>query len=197
MKSKMVWLSAFCLVALTVGSVFGGTRVRYHDNDRDRWHEDDGEHISIDMQHGSAVIKYRDGRERSKVEITKEYELYIDDEHIATDADQKKLLKEFHQTVVDIRDYAKEIGWEGARIGLDGAKVGLQAGIGVLKMLLTSYDEDDLDRDLDRATEKIEKRAEKLEEKAEVIENKAYDLEDLAAELSESIPELGKLKWFY
>ncbi len=196
MKSKIALLLVICLVALSAGTVFGGSRHRHHDLDRDSWYHERSDHISIDMKHGAVVIKHREGRDRSKVEITEEYNLFIDGEKIETDQEQKKLLGEYHQTVVDIHESAKEIGWEGARIGVDGARIGLQAGLGVLKMLFTSYDEDDLDRDLDRATAKIEARAEALEDKAEIIEDMADDLEDLTIDLSEAIPELAQLEWF-
>ena len=188
-------LLVLCLAVLTADSVLGGSRTRHRD--RDSWHHDQSEHISIDIKHGDVVIKHREGRERCEVEITEEYELFIDGEKVETDEEQTKLLGEYHQLVHDIHDNAKEIGWEGARIGVDGAKIGLKAGIGVLKMLFTSYDEDDLDRDLERATAKIEQRAEELEEKAEVIEIMAEDLEDLTYDLSEAIPELDELGWFY
>ena len=196
MKSKIALLLVICLVALSAGTVFGGSRHRYHDVDHDRWYEECSDRISIDMKHGAVVIKHREGRERSKVEITEGYELFVDGELVATDQEQEKLLKEYHTLVVDIHDYAKEIGWEGARIGVDGAKIGLLAGLGVLKMLFTGYDADDLDRDLDRATAKIEKRAEALEDKAEIIEDMAGDLEDLTFDLSAAIPELSELEWF-
>ena len=196
MKSKIALLLLVCLMALTAGTVFGGSRHRHHDLDRDSWYDEHSDHISIDMKHGAVVIEHREGQDRSEVEITEEYELFIDGDLITTDQEQEKLLKEYHTLVVDIHDYAKEIGWEGARIGVDGAKIGLQAGLGVLKMLFTSYDDDDLDRDLDRATAKIEARAEALEDKAEIIEDMADDLEDLTIDLSEAIPELAELEWF-
>ena len=196
MKSKIALLLLVCLMALPAGTVFGGSRHRHHDLDHDRWYGERSDHISIDMKHGAVVIEHREGRDRSEVEITEEYELFIDGKLVATDQEQEKLLKEYHTLVVDIHDYAKEIGWEGARIGVDGAKIGLQAGLGVLKMLFTSYDDDDLNRDLDRATAKIEKRAEALEDKADIIEDMADDLEDLTIDLSEAIPELAELEWF-
>jgi methyl-accepting chemotaxis protein len=148
------------------------------------------------MKHGSVMIKHRDRREKSTVEITRDYELYIDDELVKTDKVQTKLLQEYHGQLSDIRDQAKEIGWEGARIGAEGAKIGLLAGLGVLKMLFSDYSEDDLEYDVELAAEKIEERAEELEEKAEEIEDMVDDLDDITDDLRDAIPELAELDWF-
>ena len=70
------------------------------------------------------------------------------------------------------------------------------AGIGVLKMLFTDYSEDDLEYDVEFASEKIERRAEKLEEQAEDIENMIDDLDYISDDLRDAIPELAELDWF-
>lgn len=198
MKTSVTRLLTIALAFLLVGSAFAGSRNRNRDRDHDHnsWHNDRSDHTSIDMKHGSVMIKHRDRRETTRVEITRDYELYIDDELIKTDKAQTKLLKEYHDQLTDIHDLAKEIGWEGARIGAQGAKIGLTAGLGVLKMIFTDYSEDDLEYDVELAAEKIERRAERLEEKAEGIEDMVDDLDDITDDLRDAIPELAELDWF-
>jgi hypothetical protein len=189
LRTVSVALLAFLLICSTAG--FAGKK---HDqtvfSDGNLYSADD---FSVDIEDGSVIIvnKYED----EEIEITEEYELYIDGDLIKTDARQKKHLKEFHTQVFDIRDYAIEIGLEGAKVGLQGAKIAMKAIGGVLKMLFTDYTEDDLDRDLERETDKIEDRAEDLEEFAEGIEDMAEDLEDMFYDLEEEIPAIAKLDW--
>ena len=97
---------------------------------------------------------------------------------------------------MDIHDYAHEIGWEGLRIGAAGLKIAMKAIGGVFKLVFTSYDSDDLERDLEREAAKLEARAEQLEEEAEVLEDMANALERQAEKLARDIPELGDLGWF-
>lgn len=131
-----------------------------------------------------------------EVMLNEKHELFVNDEKIVLNEDQLALVSEFYDTVFDIKDEAKKIGWEGAKLGIDGAKIGLKAIGGVLKMIFTSYDEDDLERDMEAATDKIELKANRLEKKAEVIEEMAYDIEDMSFEMFETIPALEELGWF-
>lgn len=149
--------------------------------------------LIIDIEKGSVIItnEYED----DEIEITDEYELIINGDRIETTPDQQKLLEEYHTLVFDIKDYALEIGKEGAKIGIEGARIGLKAVGGVIKMIFTDYDEDDLDRDLERETEAIEAKAEVLEDKADKIEEMADDLDDLFYDMEESIPAIAKLDW--
>ena len=130
------------------------------------------------------------------MEITEEYELFVNDRQVKLDADQQKLVEEFHVLAIDIVDHGKNLGWEGAKIGVSGAKLGMKAIGRVFKMLFTSYDEDDFERDMERDAEALEARAEKLESKAEIIEKMADDLEYVTEEMFDSIPELSELEWF-
>lgn len=198
MRTSVTRILTIGLAFLLVGSAFAGSRHRGRNRVRAHisWHDERSDHTSIDMKHGSVMIKHSGRRETSTVEITRNYELYIDDELVTTDKEQTKLLKEYHDQLSDIHDQAKEIGWEGARIGAEGAKIGLLAGLGVLKMLFTDYSEDDLEYDVDLAAEKIEARAEELEEKAEEIEDMVDDLDDITDDLRDAIPELAELDWF-
>jgi ribosome-associated translation inhibitor RaiA len=149
--------------------------------------------INISIDRGSVIIT--NDEEDGEIEITDNYELYIDSKLIKTDKHQRQLLEEYHTLVMDIKDYAVDIGKEGAKIGIEGARVGLQAVGGVIKMIFTDYDEDDLDTDLDRATEKLEKRAELLEDRAEKIEDMAEDLDDMYYDMEKEIPAIADLHW--
>ena len=163
------------------------------------WQSDDRpdrSHLEIDLEDGTLVITYEDRRDYSTVEITEEYELYIDGQHIKTDKDQKKLLGEYYELVVGFEDAIIDIGKEGARIGISGAALGLKAVGGVFRLLSPHYDSDDLERDLEREAEKIEKKAEKLERQAEKIEDMVDELDDIAWELTRQVTELDDLGWF-
>lgn len=163
-------------------------------------HDDDSyeRHTELDLDDGSVFVIGRDEDDRvyAEMEITEDYELYIDGKLIETNESQTKLLGEYHGLVTGLADQAKSIGWEGARIGLAGAKLGVSAIGRVIKMLLTDYDSDDLEYEMERDAEKLEKRAEKIEEKAEELERLVEDLEELHWELEDEIEEVRKLRLF-
>lgn len=165
----------------------------YDDRDHDR-----GRHVSFDIEDGSVIITAEDDDEMivAEMEITEDHELYIDGRKIGTTPQQKKLLVEYRELVLSIEMDAKKIGLEGAKIGVAGAKLGLVAIGRVFKMFVSSYDSDDLERDMEYDAEKIEARAEKLEQRAELIERMADDLEELHWELEEEIPEVRALCLF-
>jgi hypothetical protein len=151
----------------------------------------------FDFDDGSVIITHKErGEPRSTVEITDSYELYIDDERISLDADQQTLVKDFHVRSVEIVDFAKTLGLEGAKIGIDGAKLGAKAVGCLFKLLLPGYDTDDFENEIEYEASKIEYKAERLEAKAEVIEDMADELEDLAHDMRSEIPELRRLRWF-
>jgi len=189
MKSIFILVTVILLVFAPVG--FAEHRhIDLDLFDGELW-EEDGIRVCVDD--GSVILTHE--YEDDEIEITDDYELYINDRPIKTDARQRELVQEYHTTVFGIKDRAVEIGLKGAKIGLEGAKIGLQAIGGVFKMILTSYDEDDLDRDMDRATREIEYKAELLEDEAEEIEEMADDIEDIWYDMQEEIPEIGALGW--
>jgi len=149
----------------------------------------------IDIEDGTIIITHK-GRRQTTVEITENYELFIDERPVKMNAERKMLVKQYYILVIDIHERAVEIGIEGARIGLDGAKIGAKAIKNVLKMFLTEYDSDDLEREMEKEASAIEARAEELEEQADEIEEMAEELEEIAEELEEQIPELEDLIWF-
>lgn len=153
------------------------------------------EDVDIDFDDGSIIFTHK-GRDRDRVEITDEYELYINDKLIVTNAEQKKLLREYHEITIEIIEYAKKIGIEGAKIGVQGAAIGLMAVGGVFKALMTSYEFEDLEDDLEDKADELEERAEELEDEAEELEDLADDLADVHSDLRRETPELRRLDWF-
>jgi hypothetical protein len=147
----------------------------------------------LDIEGGSVIITHE--YEDDEIEITDDYELYVNGDLVKLDARQQRMVEDFHTQVMDIKSYAIEIGKEGAKIGIEGAGIALKAVGGVIKMIFTDYDEDDLDRDLDYAAEKLEFKAELLEDKAEEIEDMAENLEDLYYDMEDEIPAIKALGW--
>jgi len=164
---------------------------RYHDFG-DFKHFDN---MNFNFENGNIIIKHS-GRNHGTVKITEDYELYINGNHIKTEGDQKRLLKEFYMSAEELEELAARVGIKGAKIGVEGTKLGLSAIGGLFKLLLPGYDTDDLERDLDHKAAILEKRAEGIEYEAEALEDVAYELEKTADELRLQIPELRKLRWF-
>ena len=151
--------------------------------------------IDFDVDNGTLIIE-SDIYEDEYVEISEDYELYVNGRLIELNDDQQELVKEYYDLYFELIDYAKKIGLEGAKIGVHGAKLGLLAMAGVCKLMLASYDGDDLERDLEKEARRLERKAEKLEKKAELIEEMAERLEDLHYEMRDEIPVLEDLGWF-
>ena len=192
MKTTVIALLA-CL--LTFGALPALGEGSHYDFGCRDYHHHGHDDYSIDFDDGSLIIR-EDGRRGDEVEITEDYELYINGDLIKTDKEQKKLLKEYYNLVDDLVDKAEDIGIEGGKIGLAGAKIGLQALGGVFKMLLTDYTEEEFESDIEMEAEELEERAEELEEEAEKLEDIAEEIEDRQIELAEEIPELEELGWF-
>ncbi len=191
MRKTLFLLLAAMLIFYSVGNA--GNRIHYsHDHHGQIW---DVEDFDIDVDDGVIIIRDH-GRRHNTLEITPEYELYLNDELIETDEDQKKLVEDFYELFFETIDYGKEIGYEGAKIGVKGAKLGLKAVGKVFKMIFTGYDADDLEREMEYEAELLEDEAEELEEMAERIEDMVEELEDIAFDLQREIPELRELDWF-
>lgn len=130
-----------------------------------------------------------------EVEITREYEIYLDDKGIELSSEQERLVQDYYDLLFEIAYHAKDIKWEGAKIGVKGAGIGVKAVGGLVKMLFTSYDEDEFERDMEREAQKIEREAEKIEDRAETLEEMAYDLQDRFDLMVAGVPELKELDW--
>lgn len=148
----------------------------------------------VDVEDGTVIITLND-RDADVVEITPDYELFINGERIKTNDEQKKLLGKFHSKTLVLVEQSKAIGIEGAKIGVKGAGLGLKALGGVFRLMDDDFDSDDLERELEKEAAKLEANAADLEIQAEELEDIADELEDIADELSQSIPELDDLDW--
>jgi len=189
MKSVIiaVVLAVFILPCANASEVESYRSSRSHGSSGALWTSG---HVDFDIEDGTIIMTQR-GRHKSRIEITEDHELYIDDELIETTPDQKKLVAEYYTTSMEIVEEAKKIGLEGAKIGLAGAGIGLKAVSGVLRAIFTEYEFEELEDDLEDQAEELEEQAEELEERAEVIENLAEDLEDVFDEMVYEIPELS------
>jgi DUF2884 family protein len=150
------------------------------------------EDADIDIEDATITIRDDD----YKIEITGDFELYVNGKYIKTNDEQQELVEEYHGLIFEIIDRAKDIGKQGARIGIDGAKIGLKAIAGVFKLMRDDYDADDLEAELEMETEELEEMAEELEKEAEKLEYLADNLEDMHEELKDEIPELEELDSF-
>ena len=189
---KVTLVVIVLIVSLTAFDAAAGRHHRWDcGGSRHSFFEDD---VEIDIDEGTIVITHEHSDEC--VEITEDYELYIDGKRIKLDRRQQELVETFHVEFTLIMDYAKQIGLEGAKIGAEGAKLGIKAVAAVLQMIFTEYDRDDLEWELENEAEEIEEKAEKLERRAEKIEDLVDDLEDTHDEMVEAIPALDRLDWF-
>jgi len=149
----------------------------------------------LDIDDGSVIITH-DGWRDDEIEISRSGDLRINGNSITVSDNQRRLLKKYNETAIDMVDRAEELGEIGAKIGVQGAKLGLTAASNTLKLLFSGFDTDELERELEEEAEKLEIEAEALEEQAEVVEDMADELEDIADELQDEIDELRGLRWF-
>ncbi len=192
MKRILVFIIAAAFTFAAFGDTDAECRIKYKDHDSYLGFRDDD--VEVDFDDGS-IIFYSD-RDDDEVEITEDYELLINGKRIKLDKDQEKLVERYYDNMEDIVDFAKELGIEGAKIGASGAKLGLDALAKVFMLLDDDYDSDDLEKEMEKAADKIERRAKKLEKKAEKIEDMADDLERTHRKLRRAVPELDELGWF-
>ena len=87
----------------------------------------------IDIEGKTVIIRERHDDEY--VEITRDYDLYINGRRIRTRGVPARLTREYYEKVMDIRREARRIGLEGAEIGMEGAAMGIKAVAGLFKLL--------------------------------------------------------------
>jgi hypothetical protein len=153
------------------------------------------DNVNIDFEDDALIISWQDNRDE-KVEITGDYELYINERHIRTNKHQKELLRKYYTEMAKIISEAERIGIQGAVLGAKGAEIGLIAATKALKVIFTDYDSEEMEEELQKETEKLERKAEKLESRADDLEEMVDELEDIHLELKENISELNDLEWF-
>jgi len=153
------------------------------------------ENLEIDIDDGILILTCQNDDDLW-IEITPDGNLSISDHRVYLDRHQQKLMAEYYDRFIDFIDQAKLIGKEGAKIGIKGAKIGILAAGAVLKMLVTDYDSEDLEEEIEEEAEELEARAEDLEEMAEELEEQAEDFEELHYTVKSEIIELDELDWF-
>jgi hypothetical protein len=186
---KILTVSVLVLALSVIFSMDAGSHRRCRDYDDGTFRNK-----HIDLEDGTLVIEHDD--EDWIVEITEDYELYVNGDRVKTDREQRKLLRSYYRDYEEIEEFAEEIGKEGAKIGLAGAKLGANAAICAAKLLLDDYDSDDMELEIEIDKEALEKMVKKIEKKADKIEDMADDFEKKHRKLRRSIPELGDLEDF-
>lgn len=147
------------------------------------------EDVTVRMDDGTLVMEHDDPR-CTVVEITDEYDLYIDGKRIDINDHQRKLVEAYYNLVIEVVDDAIGIGVSAAAVGLGGAGIGLGVVGKLFKLILPWYGFDDFENELREETRKIKILAEKLEIHARELEEKAEQAEDVYRVLIRSIPEL-------
>jgi hypothetical protein len=139
------------------------------------------ENIAVDFENGTLVITPRSG-ENFKVEITDNDELFVNGRKISTSSEERELLGEYRHDMSYLVHRAEEIGIEGARIGL-------YAVSGLIEVVCTDLELEELEAELESESSRLENEAEELEELS-------TRLEDLHNELKDRISELRELRTF-
>ncbi len=186
------------ILSAATGAAYAGLR---HDRDESDWDWRWGKGIGrgdleIDLENDGSISISHDDHDDDLIQITDDYELFINDDEVSVDRKQRKLLRNYHTKARILCLAADEIGKEGARIGMQGAKLGAVALVRLVKMLGSDYDSDDFEADMEEDAEDIEELAEELEERAEELEDLADDMDDIAEQLCDEVPELAALRWF-
>jgi hypothetical protein len=167
--------------------------------DKERWYWGPcylNDNISIEFEKGNLLI-FDDYTEELLIEITNEYELYVMDKHIETNADEKYLLRRYYSTTEQMLDEVEKLGYKGAKIGLRGAKIAVKAVGGVFEIFFSGFDEsviEDFEERIEAEAEQIEHQAEQLEDEAEIVDELAEQLDMIYENLAQSIPELEELE---
>lgn len=188
------YMSHLRLSILIVFIFFASNSAHFHDHKVDEFlalYED----VDVSITEGSIILAWKYDNSEF-VEITDDYNLYVNGNKVKLNRDQKELVAEYYDLLESIIEYAKEIGLESARIGVAGAKIGLKALVGAMKALLTEYESDKLEEDLEDEGKQLEEMARDLEDKAEDLEHLAEALEKTHKSLHKEIPQLRELKWF-
>jgi len=174
----------------------------YHDDDNNvEIHWDDArqtikidDEIKVYFKHKDLYITHED--EWDEVVITREGELFINDDEIKISKKAQKYMHEYYELADASHDKIRDIAKAGAKIGVHGATIGLKAVINVVRLISPTYDGDDLERDMEEEAEKIEKKGEDIEKEAEELEEIMEHIDDVHADLRGAVPELQDLHWF-
>jgi hypothetical protein len=160
-----------------------------------KFHFECWENFNIDVEGKTVVINHY-GDNGSMVEITEDGELYIDRKKVKTDRQSRALLQDYNHMMRELIASAEKLGYDAVRIGGKGADLGLEAVSGILEVMCTDLEMDELEASLEKKAQKIEQAAEKLEARAEELEDQAEELEAVHDKLKNRIDELTQLEWF-
>lgn len=139
------------------------------------------DNIDIDFNNGTVIITPRSGDD-FRVEITDDGELFLNGKKIRISSEERELLRDYRRDMIHLVRRAEEIG-------IKGAKVGVHAVSGLIEVICTELELDELEAELESESARIEKEAQELEELA-------AQLEDMHYELKNRISELNKLRSF-
>jgi hypothetical protein len=151
--------------------------------------------IKFDVDDGSLFIR-PDYHSDEQVEIDSEYRLYVNGNRVRLSGSQQGLVRNYYNTYNELMYSAARLGKKAAKIGVMGAKLGITAAAGVLKVLFTEDEMEDLEDDLAVESEEIESYSSKLEEEAGEIEDLAERFKSDHRNMKNSIPALDRLSWF-
>jgi hypothetical protein len=164
-------------------------------SENQKYHFECWENFNIDVEGKTVVINHY-GDNSTIVEITEDGELFIDQEKVKTDRQNRALLQDYNLMMRDLIASAEKLGYDAAKVGGRGADLGLEAVSGILEVMCTDLEMDELEESLEKKAQKIEQAAEKLEARADELENQAEELEAVHNKLKDRIDELDQLEWF-
>ncbi len=151
--------------------------------------------VEIDIEDDVIILTPRD-RDDVIVEITPEFELYVNGDEVELTDEQQEIVKTYYEQITELIQSATYIGMRGAKIGVRGAALGLTAMVKVVKLLDEDYDEEDLEREMKAEAEKLEAKAQKLQEEAEELKVLAEKLEKTQKRFEQEIEQIRELDMF-
>ena len=218
-RSSVVTKRVLLILALTLLLVAAGAARHLHswDDDRDRHQINCLDDFDIEMD-GDVVILTSQDRHRDVIEITEDLHLSINGDQIEIDRDQTRLVGRFYDDVMELEEYAEEIGAEGERIGRAGAALGQLATAKALRALsalsiphtegsmnFSWYDWEELEDELEELEDQLEDledemedaydedfeiASDELEQWADGISDLAEEIEDIADDVQDSFDDM-------
>ena len=107
----MKYLTIFLLALLMIApAAFARNRHIHYSYDH---HSNFLDGVDLDIQR-STIVLTNDEYDDDIVEITRDYELYVNDQRVDLDPKEAELVQEFYDRTFELVDSAKEVGLEGA-----------------------------------------------------------------------------------
>ncbi|MBN2365090.1 MAG: hypothetical protein EH225_03200 [Calditrichaeota bacterium] len=189
--------SLIILIAVMLFSVVEAADLNSTSKDRHKHFLEcyDIDDVDYSEKDGTVIFSRYNGS-YSKVAITESGKLFIDDQEIGLNQDEKKLLKEFSRKFRELMVSVEKLELKAKKLGRIGTETGLNAALNVLSRLESEEDLEEIEDEINKKVEQIEEEAEEIEEEAEKIEESAEELDDLHDEIVERIPALRELDWY-